>query len=520
MQVPDSFYFNKPAAPELKKEAGQRRHLGDDSFRQIMAHERTTTKNVDEERKGKTKSDVEGSGAAEEVAEQDEEFSIFATPKKKKANLPVRERQSNGGGRSKAPFFDQPAVAKNAEVEEKPLLEEEIAVAPDAGEEPTSFEEAPIATPISDREPLTQEKNIVKEDPSTRALRQGHDLNKPHEAIVAKQQQPDAVHQQEQLDDIRNNAGFIFVEKKDKKEELNRALFDYGSKSKPKSGETVRVVTTADGGEAEVVEVPTKEIVKGKLAIKEQAEEAHKDIALPGSKEGSEKFQHTLEKGQPEIRNAMGVADPRQEKIEQSKKSIEQPREGLLHKNAEEPETKKTRTSSEETAVDPRSIAFLPDGALPKERGEVALNSANPAEKPPLAPKLKEIVDQIIKEIYTINNDGKSETTIILQNPPLFNGVKVTIQSFEHARGELNITFSNLTGPGKRLLDENLASLKTALENNGRNYVVHQIVTTTLDEVPRYIAEAQQQQSKDEEGQQGGQQQGKEQEEQDQNEKE
>lgn len=514
MQVPDSFYFNRPSTPEPKKDVGERRHLGDDSFRQVLANERRKAKPTDDQKQ--KKGDWEGAAVTEEVADQeDEEFSIFGRTRKK-PNLPVRERPS-GGGKSKAPFFDQQAKKAEAMPQpdvEEPIAEEEAILPEDIAlqEEPLPdpvFQETPPMTPVVEEGAQELAKPLA--EPKQKAMLQGREQPDARQTIVQKQQLPDAIHQQ-QLDEVRSDASFIFVDKKDKKDELNKTLFEYGSKSKPAAGgQTARVVPTADGGEAEVLETPTQEIVQGKAAVKEQLEEHHTDIALPGSKVGEEKFQKTLEKAQPELRHAVGMTEPKKGEPKIPGKPQEVDREGEAAASEGAGEQKAAQKPQKKDApAEFQGMAIVHEGAVPKDRGEVSLTLGKPIEKPPLAPKLQEIVDQIIKEIYTINNDGKTETTIVLRNPPLFSGVQVTIQTFQHAKNELNITFSNLTGPGKRVLDENLGSLKAALENNERNFIVHQLVTTTVDEVPHYIAEAQQQKDR-EGGQQQGQQQEKEQ---------
>jgi hypothetical protein len=126
---------------------------------------------------------------------------------------------------------------------------------------------------------------------------------------------------------------------------------------------------------------------------------------------------------------------------------------------------------------------------------------------PPLAPKLQAIVDQVVEAMYTVTKSGQTDTVIVLQHPPLFAGVTVKISTYEQAPGQLNVSFSNLTSSGKRLLDENLASLKLNLEKNEHSFIVQQLTTTTLDEVPRYTSGDGQQQRDKEGGRQGGQQQ-------------
>ncbi len=91
---------------------------------------------------------------------------------------------------------------------------------------------------------------------------------------------------------------------------------------------------------------------------------------------------------------------------------------------------------------------------------------------------IQQIVDQIVDKIYLVKEDGRSDTTIVLKNPPLFEGVKITLSSYESAAGQYNITFENLTQMAKDVLDfqANRDALRLALDNKG---VVVQMFTTT-----------------------------------------
>lgn len=97
---------------------------------------------------------------------------------------------------------------------------------------------------------------------------------------------------------------------------------------------------------------------------------------------------------------------------------------------------------------------------------------------------IQQIVDQIVDKIYVVKEDGRSDTTIVLKNPPLFDGVKITLSAFESARGQYNITFENLTQMAKNVLDfqANRDALNLALDNKG--VVVQMITTTTTIDQP------------------------------------
>lgn len=100
---------------------------------------------------------------------------------------------------------------------------------------------------------------------------------------------------------------------------------------------------------------------------------------------------------------------------------------------------------------------------------------------------IKEMIDQIIAKLYTIETKGKTDTLITLKHPPLFAGSSVVITSFNTAKGEFNITFENLTQAAKAILDriENQNALISALDQKG--YTVHIITATTLAETQNLV---------------------------------
>jgi len=166
------------------------------------------------------------------------------------------------------------------------------------------------------------------------------------------------------------------------------------------------------------------------------------------------------------------------------------------------PPAEKVQVKAETAAVDPNDVAYVLGSQIPsRERDPIAIHTA-PLPSQPLAPKLQEIVDRIVQEVYTISQEGKTDTTIVLQYPPLFQGVQVTITAYGQAPGQLNIAFSNLTTAGKKMLDENLAALRLRLEERTPDFVVQQLTTTTLNEIPRYYSSDTNQQQRERQGEQ------------------
>lgn len=132
------------------------------------------------------------------------------------------------------------------------------------------------------------------------------------------------------------------------------------------------------------------------------------------------------------------------------------------------------------------------------------------ADKALSASNLKEIIDQIVDKLYTVSVEGRTDTTIVLQHPPVFEGVSIIVSSYDSAKGQFNIAFENLTQQAKTLLESHQASLLNALDTRG--YTVQILTITTLAETPIIAADPSQQGRDHDEGQQQGQRQRQEQE--------
>lgn len=125
--------------------------------------------------------------------------------------------------------------------------------------------------------------------------------------------------------------------------------------------------------------------------------------------------------------------------------------------------------------------ALIPQTPPPQTAAPLGVKDAPP---PASSIRLKEIIDQIVEKLYTIQTSDKHQTLVTLKHPPLFAGATVVITSYKTAAGEFNITFENLTQAAKQVLDlkENQESLKSALDQKG--FTVHIVTTTTLSETP------------------------------------
>ncbi|MBA3237825.1 MAG: hypothetical protein H0T62_05665 [Parachlamydiaceae bacterium] len=113
------------------------------------------------------------------------------------------------------------------------------------------------------------------------------------------------------------------------------------------------------------------------------------------------------------------------------------------------------------------------------------------AEKPvPVISKdMQLLIAQILKEISVVSTGDKTETTLILKHPPIFDGAQVVITGFGSAKGELNISFGNLTQNAQNVVQQQQQLLLTALETKG--YHVHIFTATTAEIQPIILTEGQ-----------------------------
>lgn len=111
--------------------------------------------------------------------------------------------------------------------------------------------------------------------------------------------------------------------------------------------------------------------------------------------------------------------------------------------------------------------------------------SAQKTEGPALSTRsMQEIIDQIVKEVYTLEESGRSETVISLKGA--FEGSRLIISQFDSAHREMNITIDNLkSGAVKDLLDAHKNELINKLANE-QNIVVHMFTATTTMETTRF----------------------------------
>lgn len=95
---------------------------------------------------------------------------------------------------------------------------------------------------------------------------------------------------------------------------------------------------------------------------------------------------------------------------------------------------------------------------------------------------IQDIINQMVASVTEMKAAGKTDTEVTLKYPPMFEGAKIIVTSFDNAKNEFNISIENLTQAAKNLMDLNINrdNLLLALEQKG--YSVHIFATTTVAE--------------------------------------
>jgi len=149
--------------------------------------------------------------------------------------------------------------------------------------------------------------------------------------------------------------------------------------------------------------------------------------------------------------------------------------------------------------------AYVPTSVIDGVTNNGGIQSTAPVKS---IEDLQEIVDLINKNIYIIEQSGKTDTVVQYKNTDsIFNNMNIVITSYEHASGQFNLRFENLSQVAQNTLDlaQNKQAIVIALEKLG--YGVQMITTTTLNETQAIITDASdEQQSQGRYGRQPGQQ--------------
>ena len=150
--------------------------------------------------------------------------------------------------------------------------------------------------------------------------------------------------------------------------------------------------------------------------------------------------------------------------------------------------------------------------AVGQQGTEISMNLDMKAQSPlPPVKSMQELINLMVKEAQSMEAEGKTDTTVTLKYPPIFEGAQLIVTSFDSARGEFNISFENLTAAAQQLISmrENKESLLHALEQKG--YHVHIVTASTIDEQRLFTAHVEdnprERQNREDQEQQGNKQQ-------------
>lgn len=160
-------------------------------------------------------------------------------------------------------------------------------------------------------------------------------------------------------------------------------------------------------------------------------------------------------------------------------------------------------------SADGKNIAIA--GVAGPEAGDAGGSGAVKDAESVHRAEMWQMLEKLVDTITTMKGDGKTETTVTLNEPNLFKGAVIKIDEFDQAKGQFNIAFQNLSPDAKNMMDmsSNRDNLKKALEERG--YMLH-ILTTSLELDKPKAPDGQSQPFFQQRGQQqgGGQQQQKE----------
>lgn len=193
---------------------------------------------------------------------------------------------------------------------------------------------------------------------------------------------------------------------------------------------------------------------------------------LDAESEDLEEFGKVEEEESSSIFDLSASKKAKKEFAEELKRSHEEP----LEKKSKEDEFIHLSAKSEKE----KSNAVIPAPVSEGLSQAVSSSQVKAISEP--ATDLQELIKQITNHISEMRYAGKTETIVTLQHPPLFNGAKLVLTSFDSAKGEFNIAFENLSLKAKNFLDHgnHLNTLQANLHQKG--YVAHIITATTTEE--------------------------------------
>lgn len=289
------------------------------------------------------------------------------------------------------------------------------------------------------------------------------------------------------------------------KKEKPASIFDLSrSKSNPPPN-TQKGTLGQTGEEGPSSELMTEIAENRKLAEKDLSKEggAHIKAQTEGAKESKALLQESENLATNQSRDVEA-----QKQLEQSlaaKKHSDQAKVNEKGKGPTaatlKPEEKEKRPTLERSSLSSHALAESQQQAPVVN----SLGDAKPTEGARQTEQMKALIEKIVSEMQVIQTGEATDVVITIQHPPVFEGAQVKVTTFESARGEINITFENLTQQAKEILDSKVNRESLLLALNKEGYNVHILTTSTAPATPIYTAEAQQR-DQEQQGKQGGQQ--------------
>jgi len=176
------------------------------------------------------------------------------------------------------------------------------------------------------------------------------------------------------------------------------------------------------------------------------------------------------------------LKSPELEKAAQTSKPIE-------HEALPVKETKYTTRYTQEQP-DLSYVNPLAAVVQPVTNSNISSSSANVAPVSRVDLAMIDLIEQVIKGMYTVDTQGQTDTVITLQYPPLLKDAQVVVSAFDTAHKQFNISFENLTQAAQQVLslESNKKALMDALHDKG--YGVQIMTFTTAIEHPNPVDES------------------------------
>ncbi len=141
-------------------------------------------------------------------------------------------------------------------------------------------------------------------------------------------------------------------------------------------------------------------------------------------------------------------------------------------------EERSDKNSNERSRRSDLQPALLVNGQ-PESTAILAASNTQRATGAERVDAVEKIISQMVSAVAQIEQLGRTDTVINLNQPPQFRGVQLVVSEFDSASRELNLTFANVQSPQvQRWLDDpsNAQKLRSGLSEVG--FVVQRIDTT------------------------------------------